>query len=76
MIDVRMGQQHCVDLCGIKRKLLTITRVGVATALNEAAIDEQRPAAHPQDMARAGHLARRTEEFDFQASSPETSTWV
>jgi hypothetical protein len=71
-----MGEQHRIDVCGIERKGLTVALVGIASTLDEPAIDEQCASTDPENMAGARDFTCRAEEFDLHASSPETSNWV
>jgi hydrogenase maturation factor len=40
VVDVRMGEQNSVDVCGIEREVELVTTGRIATALHEPAIDE------------------------------------
>lgn len=66
MIDVRMSQQHSVDMLGIERKVDAITAGRITTALNKTTIDEQSPSTYPEDVAGSRYFTGRAEEFDFQ----------
>jgi len=66
VINVRMGQQYGVDVCGIEREVEAVAAGRVMATLDQPAIDEQSPSSYPKDVAGSRHFTGGAEEFDFQ----------
>jgi hypothetical protein len=50
MVDVRMTQDHGVDRHRFERKRLSVACVGGVAALDQAAVEQQGPAADAHDV--------------------------
>lgn len=76
MVDVRMAQHQRIERSGIERKCRRVAFVGpapVLLALHHSAIQQHAPACGFDEMARAGHLARRAVKHDVHRDSPPSA---
>lgn len=70
MIDVRVSQQHEVDVARIERPGLEIAIARFAPALVHAAVHQEANTAAFDEKAGAGHLLGRTDEADSHERPP------
>ncbi|MCE2873791.1 MAG: hypothetical protein LW605_08545 [Xanthomonadales bacterium] len=70
VVDMRMAQDHCVDGVRLERERPAVAGARIATALQHAAVEQDLPTGHPQDVAGAGHLTRRAVELDLHGFLP------
>lgn|SRR5690349_6021031 len=69
MIDVCMGQYHCIQLLDCDRKRSVFFGRFAALPLKHPAVECDCVSVYVQKVARPGHLAGRTYERDFQVES-------
>ena len=62
VIDMRMGQQHGIDVGGAERKCAIVQRLQRLRSLKQPAVDEETSGPGLEQMARAGHGAGRAAE--------------
>ena len=65
MIDMCVRQNHGIDLAHRQRQSLVLCARLRPPPLKQAAVEEQRLAPVPHDVARPRHLAGRTGELQF-----------
>lgn len=69
VIDVGMRQQHEVQRAHIEGKGTLVLLIGIATALEHAAVNQETGGRALDQEARAGHFAGRAEKCDFHGQS-------
>ena len=72
MVDVGMGQQDEINLPDIEAEIegTQVLLIGLATALEHAAIDQKTPFAGLDQRAGTGHFAGTTEKSNSHVFIP------
>jgi hypothetical protein len=70
MVDVRMRQNHRIDLLKWDRELEVLFRRLGAAPLEHPAIEKHSAPADPQHVAGTRNLSRSADELDFQKAAP------
>lgn len=65
VIDVRVGQQHKIDLARVKGEGSVIAVFGFGAALHHAAVDQETAAIGLYQIARPGDLLGRAQKCDL-----------
>ena len=69
VVDMAMAEDDGVDRLRVEGKRLTVHGLVLGSALHQAAIEENRITASPDDMAGTGHATGRPVEFKFHEAS-------
>ena len=64
MVDVRMADDHGIQLRRLERERIGVARFGFGAALDQAAVQQQAMSRGFDFMQRPGHFAGRTVEMD------------
>ena len=67
VVDVGMAEDDRVDLCGIEGKRGAVALVRRGATLDHAAVEQQPPAVHDEDVTAAGHFTGPAVELELHA---------
>ena len=76
VVDVRVCQEREIELSDVEVERGGVTLARVATALEHAAVDEQRRPGGVDAKARSGDLAGRAEKRDFRHPAGNSSSFA